>query len=188
MGRTKGSKNGVSTTPGYVAIGQRAQNDWQQQAARARGMAQQTTPINTALQAQRRQALLNRSAKQIQQTATDAKDRQREAAQAYAQLILQKIQQAKAAKQQIKRASKEGKKNDWQQQANATRAANEASNKSDATLEGMGMKATNDARNRVARENGAAYTKSPSTHKDYVKARARARKKALRARKARNKK
>lgn len=24
MGRTKGSKNGVSTTPGYVAIGQRA--------------------------------------------------------------------------------------------------------------------------------------------------------------------
>lgn len=195
MGRTKGSKNGVSTTPGYVAIGQRAQNDWQQQAARARGMTQQVNPyaaansqVSTNPQAQRRQALLNRSAKQIQQTATDAKDRQREAAQAYAKLILQKIQQAKAAKQQIKRASKKGKKNDWQQQANATRAANEASNKSDAALEGMGMKATNDARNRVARENGAAYTKSPSTHKDYVKARARARKKALRARKARNKK
>lgn len=28
MGRTKGSKNGVSTTPGYVAIGQRAQNPY----------------------------------------------------------------------------------------------------------------------------------------------------------------
>ena len=195
MGRTKGSKNGISTTPGYVAIGQRAQNDWQQQAARARGMTQQVNPYAAAnsqlsanLQAQRRQALLNRSAKQIQQTATDAKDRQKEAAQAYAKLILQRILEQKAAKQQIKRASKEGKKNDWQQQANATRAANEVFNKTEGTLEGMGMKATNDARNRLARTNGVEYVKKPSTHKDYVKARARARKKALRARKARKKK
>jgi hypothetical protein len=195
MGRTKGSKNGVSTTPGYVAIGQRAQNDWQQQAARARGMTQQVNPYAAAnsqlsanLQAQRRQALLNRSAKQIQQTATNAKDRQREAAQAYAKLILQKIQEKKATKQQIKRASKEGKKNDWQQQANATRAANEVFNKTEGALEGMGMKATNDARNRLARTNGVEYTRKPSSHEDYVKARARARKKALRARKARKKK
>lgn len=142
------------------------------------------------LQAQRRQALLNRSAKQIQQTATDAKDRQKEAAQAYAKLILQRILEQKAAKQQIKRASKEGKKNDWQQQANAARAANELANDKNrnGTFEGMGMKATNDARNKTAREQGAEYTKKPSSHKDYVKARARARKKALRARKARNKK
>lgn len=165
-------------------------------------MTQQVNPYAAAnsqlaanLQAQRRQALLNRSAKQIQQTATDAKDRQKEAAQAYAKLILQRILEQKAAKQQIKRASKEGKKNDWQQQANATRAANELANdgvvnrkNKNGTFEGMGMKAINDVRNRIAREQGAEYTKKPSSHKDYVKARARARKKALRARKARKKK
>ena len=159
MGRTKGSKNGVSTTPGYVAIGQRAQNDWQQQALRARGMAQQTNPVSANLQTQRRQALLNRSAKQIQQTATDAKDRQREAAQAYAQLILQKIQQAKAEKQ-AKRTKQEEVANDL---------------------------STDEARTEKVASNQKKVTPIRN-HKDYVKARARARKKALRARKARNKK
>jgi hypothetical protein len=176
MGRTKGSKNGISTTPGYVAIGQRAQNDWQQQAARARGMVQQVNPYAAAnsqlsanLQAQRRQALLNRSAKQIQQTATDAKDRQREAAQAYAKLILQRIQDQKAAKEAAKRAKKDkhkasqaGGTNDWQRTANATAA---------------GVS--------VERE---PYTDKVKTHEEYAKARIKARKKALRARKARKKK
>lgn len=176
MGRTKGSKNGVSTTPGYVAIGQRAQNDWQQQAARARGMTQQVNPyaaansqLSSNLQAQRRQALLNRSAKQIQQTATDAKDRQKEAAQAYAKLILQRILDQKAAKEAAKRAKKDKRKasraggtNDWQRTANATAA---------------GVS--------VERE---PYTAKVKTHEEYAKARIKARKKALRARKARKKK
>lgn len=162
MGRTKGSKNGVSTTPGYVAIGQRAQNDWQQQAARARGMTQQVNPYaiaNSQLSANQ----------QIQQTATDAKDRQREAAQAYAKLILQRIQDQKAAKEAAKRAKKDkhkasqaGGTNDWQRTANATAA---------------GVS--------VERE---PYTAKVKTHEEYAKARIKARKKALRARKARKKK
>lgn len=52
MGRTKGSKNGISTTPGYVAIGQKAQNNWQQQAELERWKKQNQNNIAASKKAQ----------------------------------------------------------------------------------------------------------------------------------------
>lgn len=190
MGRTKGSKNGVSTTPGYVAIGQRAQNPY----------AAANSQLSANLQAQRRQALLNRSAKQIQQTATDAKDRQKEAAQAYAKLILQRILEQKAAKEAAKRAKKDkhkasqaGGTNDWQRTANAIAGLTSADNgaitgKTGGAYTGSRISRVHPQSGRIIQEPKSSAPAKVKTHEEYAKARIKARKKALRARKARKKK
>ena len=121
MGRTKGSKNGISHTPGYNAVGQLAQERPAIDYRRDRRFSQKIDyksydmdliTINAAIQKSKDRLAENRAALAKQQ------------AQALAKAKLQRI----AAKQKVK-ASESGESNDWQRQAAKEQAYTEMAQK-----------------------------------------------------------
>ena len=147
MGRTKGSKNGVSTTPGYTAIGQKARGvdptgqrfrNWQTWANRQAAIA--ALPSGTRMAVTKRQANIRAQDKRgysaerialLKKLANERKanvsknadeiNKQISANRSRLQEIvanrMDKNRKAKIMKQQIKKAVNLGSQNNWQQQA-----------------------------------------------------------------------
>lgn len=147
MGRTKGSKNGVSTTPGYTAIGQKARGvdptgqrfrNWQTWANRQAAIS--ALPSGTRMAVTKRQANIRAQDKRgysaerialLKKLANERKanvsknadeiNKQISANRSRLQEIvanrMDKNRKAKIMKQQIKKAVNLGSQNNWQQQA-----------------------------------------------------------------------
>lgn len=147
MGRTKGSKNGVSTTPGYVAKGQKAKGvdptwqrfrNWQTWANRQAAIS--ALPSGTRMAVTKRQANIRAQDKRgysserialLKKLANERKanvsknadeiNKQISANRSRLQEIvanrMDKNRKAKIMKQQIKKAVNLGSRNNWQQQA-----------------------------------------------------------------------
>lgn len=152
MGRTKGSKNGVSTTPGYTAIGQKARGvdptgqrfrNWQTWANRQAAIS--ALPSGTRMAVTKRQANIRAQDKRgysaerialLKKLANERKanvsknadeiNKQISANRSRLQEIvanrMDKNRKAKIMKQQIKKAVNLGSQNNWQQQAAGTAA------------------------------------------------------------------
>ena len=147
MGRTKGSKNGVSTTPGYVAIGKRAQKldptgqrfrNWQTWANRQAAVT--GLPSGTRMAVTKRQAdiraqnkrglsseriallkkLANERKANVSKNAEDINKQISAHRSRLQEIVANKMnndRKAKVMKQQIKKAVNIGAQNNWQQQA-----------------------------------------------------------------------
>lgn len=147
MGRTKGSKNGVSTTPGYTAIGQKARGvdptgqrfrNWQTWANRQAAIS--ALPSGTRMAVTKRQAdiraqdkrgysseriaLLKKLANERKANVSRNADEINEQISANRSRLreivansMDKNRKAKIMKQQIKKAVNLGSQNNWQQQA-----------------------------------------------------------------------
>lgn len=135
MGRTKGSKNGVSTTPGYTAIGQKAQGiNYQRDPRFAQDYSAADKGLAKRLAAQRK-ANVSSSAAQINANidavkARLAEQKQTLARQIYRQKLMERAQRAagkKIASEKVAESAKGGT-NDWQHMANATASLNSAHN------------------------------------------------------------
>ena len=131
MGRTKGSKNGVSTTPGYTAIGQKAQGiNYQRDPRFAQDYSAADKGLAKRLAAQRK-ANVSSSAAQINANidavkARLAEQKQTLARQIYRQKLMERAQRAagkKIASEKVAESAKGGT-NDWQRMANATASMN----------------------------------------------------------------
>lgn len=137
MGRTKGSKNGISHTPSYNAVGQLAQERPAIDYRRDRRFSQKidyksydTDLINRL--AERRKNSLSSNADTINAAIQKSKDRLAENRAALAKQQAQALAKAKlqriAAKQKVK-ASESGESNDWQRQAAKEQAYTEMAQK-----------------------------------------------------------
>lgn len=124
MGRTPGSKNGISHTPGYTAVGQLAKErpaiDYQKDKRFSQVDYSSNDKALIQRLAERRKNSVSSNAATINAAIQKAKDRLAENRAALAKQQAQALAKAKlqriAAKQKVK-ASDEGGTNDWQRQA-----------------------------------------------------------------------
>jgi hypothetical protein len=137
MARTPGSKNGISHTPGYTAVGQLAKERSAIDYRRDKRFSQKVDykSYDTALLqrlAERRKNSVSSNAATINAAIQKSKDRLAENRAALAKQQAQALAKAKlqrmAEKQKVK-ASEEGKSNDWQRQAAKEQAYTEMAQK-----------------------------------------------------------
>lgn len=137
MGRTPGSKNGISRTPGYTAVGQLAQDRPAINYKKDKRFSQKVDykSYDTALLqrlAEQRKNSVSSNAATINAAIQKSKDRLAENRAALAKQQAQALAKAKlqriAEKQKVK-ASEEGKSNDWQRQAAKEQAYTEMAQK-----------------------------------------------------------
>lgn len=179
MGRTKGSKNGISTTPGYVAIGQKAQNNWQQQAELERWKKQNRNNIAAKKKADaaKQQELIKKADASYAANQGKANNWQN---QANAQRAMKEYMNKASAERKAAEKSKQksvdrmqaqGAANNWQEMGNQRRAAIEAfvkaaTGKSNtADIRGMDRKAREEATVRYINDavsTNAKYRKQQS--------------------------
>lgn len=131
MGRTPGSKNGISHTPGYTAVGQLAKErpaiDYRRDRRFSRVDYSADDKALIQRLAERRKNSLSSNAATINAAIQKSKDRLAENRAALAKQQAQALAKAKlqriAAKQKVAESEKGGT-NDWQRMANATASAN----------------------------------------------------------------